>query len=138
MGREKKRKLIFSLQKHTFLFGEIFIVLVLNSNPNKIFNCYNKITMSVLSQSLYVYIRTMKLCPQFLFHQKYMHSRTNSNGLSLLSLILFNIFINDLKGIESRLIQFTDTICWEGPKKCQRTRTEFKMILINQSYRQKI
>lgn len=74
--------------------------------------------MSVLSQSLYVYIRTVELCPRFLFHQKYMHSRKNSNGLSLLGLVLFNIFINDPKGIESRLTQFTDTIFWEGPKKC--------------------
>jgi len=87
-----------------FLWGEILIVLVLNS-------CCNKIILSVLSQPLYVYARTMELCPQFLFHQGYTQSRTNFSGPSLLGLVLFNIFINDPKGVESRLIKFKGTTC---------------------------
>lgn len=95
----------FSLQKCVYFFGRIFIIHVLNSNYNKIFNWYNKTILSVLSQPLYVYIRTMQLCPQFVFCQKYIPNRTCSNGLSLLGLIQFNFFINDLKGRESSLIK---------------------------------
>lgn len=58
----------------------------------------------------------MQLCLQFVFHQKHIPNKTYSNSVSPLGLMKFNIFINDLKGTESRLIKLTDTISWEGPK----------------------
>lgn len=126
--RSQVKSLIYSLHQYMFIFGEIFIAFVLNSCYNKNFNCYNKIIFSFLSQPLYLYVRTMELCPRFLLHQKYMHGRKNSNGLSLLGLV-FNIFINNLKRIESSLIKFTDATCWDG---LNADMTEFKMILIKE------